>query len=826
MRDTLKDFRHAGRRLLRSPAFTLAALLTLALGIGANATIFTVVERVILRPLPYPQSDRLVWIDHTAPGLDLPSGLGLSQGLYRYYSEKARTFTSLTMFRQDDGTLTGEGNAERVHGATSTPALSEALRVAPAMGRWFTEDEAQGDVRVIVISHGFWTRHFGSDPAILGRSVILDGISREIIGVMPPDFDFPDPTTEFWQPEKIDAQQAQTVGGFNYQTIARLADGASVASVKAELDGFIGGLKEAFPSDPVAQQALDAAQLASLPSLLKDHEIGPVRQTLWVLLGMVGLVLLIACANVANLFLVRSEARQREVAVRQALGAGQAGLIRYFLSESALLSLAGGAFGFAIAWAGVRLLVRFGPENLPRLHEVAVDTGVLGFTVVLSILASIGFGSIPLLRRVGPLATTLREGGRSATAGHARFRTRNALMAAQVALALVLLVGSGLMVKSFLRLRSVNPGFDAKNVLTFSVSLSSTDFPDRRAAAAFHEALLERIRALPAVQSAGAVTCIPLSGGCWGDPMRVRGRPLEPGQIPPVIQIRRSIPGYFETMRIPLLQGRLPLVADDQQRNGSVVISRTFAKQYFPNEDPIGQQLSYFFSEGTDEQTVPWFTVVGIVEDNPERELGEEKTTGLIYLPLLGPVENTGSGIHSMSFAVRSSTDPLALVTAVRGAAAAVNPNVAVASVRSMENVVARATSRMAFTMVLLVIGAGVALMLGAIGIYGVIGYVVGQRTNEIGVRMALGARPGDVAGMVLRQSGFVVLAGIVIGLVGALALTRLMTALLFNVSATDPLTYAAVTVFLLAVAALASWLPARRAAKLDPVTALRIESV
>jgi predicted permease len=308
--------------------------------------------------------------------------------------------------------------------------------------------------------------------------------------------------------------------------------------------------------------------------------------------------------------------------------------------------------------------------------------------------------------------------------------------------------------------------------------------------------------------------------------MRVRGRPLEPGQIPPIIQIRRAVPGYFETMRIPVLQGRTTLDADDQQKNGSVVVSRTFAKLYFPNEEPIGQQLTFFFNEGENEAAVPWFTVVGVVEDNPVQELGELRPVGLIYLPMLDPVDNVGSGMHRMAFAVRSSIDPLALVSEVRAAAAAVNPNVAVANVRSMENVVAKATSRMAFTMVLLVIGAAVALLLGAIGIYGVIGYVVGQRTNEIGVRMALGARPSDVAGMVLRQSGFVVLAGIVIGLIGALALTRLMTALLFGISATDPPTYAAVTVFLLGVAALASWLPARRAAKLDPVTALRIDSV
>jgi predicted permease len=397
-------------------------------------------------------------------------------------------------------------------------------------------------------------------------------------------------------------------------------------------------------------------------------------------------------------------------------------------------------------------------------------------------------------------------------------------MGGQVALALVLLVGSGLMVRSFIRLRAVDPGFESRGVLTFDVDLNSTDYPDRSAAAAFHDQLLERVRALPGVEQAGAVTCLPLSGSCWGDPMRVVGRATQPGELPPIVQVRRASPEFFETMRIPVLEGRTLREADQQQNNGSVVISRTFARLYFPDEDPIGRQITHWFGDGDDASNRPIFTIVGIVEDNPVETLGETRTFGIVYLPVISPVPNTGSGIHNMAFAIRTSLDPLALASAVRAVAADVDPNVAVANLRSMDARVANATSRMAFTMILLLIAAIVAMMLGAIGIYGVIGYIVGQRTAEIGVRMALGARPADVAGMVLRQSGTVVLAGLGIGIVAALALTRLMAALLFGVAATDPVTYLVVIAFLVGVAGVASWLPARRAARLDPVTALRVE--
>jgi predicted permease len=477
-----------------------------------------------------------------------------------------------------------------------------------------------------------------------------------------------------------------------------------------------------------------------------------------------------------------------------------------------------------MAIVAVRLLVRFGPDSLPRMNEIAVDGATIAWVALLSILASFAFAAIPLLRRGGvALSSTLREGGRGSTAGRSRFRARNTLMAGQVALALVLLVASGLMVRSFLRLRAVNPGFTAENVLTFDVSLTWADFSDRAAAVRFHDQLLERMRVLPGVESVGAATCLPLVGGCWGDPLQVRGRPIPKGTIPPLVQIRRAMPGYFETMRIPLVKGRTLEPSDHEQRIGSMVISRRAAELYFPNEEALGQQMGFMF-ETQEIGTSVWYTVVGVVENTPVERL-EEDPYGIVYFPALDPQkDDLGSTPHNMAFAVRTRVPPMSLAAAVRSASAEIHPNVALGHIRSMEMIVADGTARMAFTMLLLLIAGGIALVLGAVGIYGVISYVVGQRRNEIGVRMALGARPGDVSGMVLKQSGSVVGVGIVLGLAGAVALSRVLTSLLFGVSATDLATYAGVTIFLGAIAALASWLPARRAAALDPLIALKAD--
>jgi putative ABC transport system permease protein len=815
------EFRHAARRLLRSRAFTTAGALTLALGVGATATIFTVVNRVILRDLPYVEAGRLIWMDHVAPGIDLPGSPGLSQGLYHHYRHNLRTISDLAIWRRDQWTLTGDGTAERLTGIATTASLSDALKVPPALGRWFTEKEADDNARVVMISHTLWTTRFGRERNVIGKLIRLNGSPREIIGVLPASLAFPDPTIQLYVPEAINKEQIRTAGGFNYQSIARLVGSSTVAHVKREMDREIKRLPEVLTSDPVINEVVHGAKLGGAPEPLKDRIVGPVRKTMWILLAMVGLVLLIACANVANLFLVRSEERQREVAVRRAIGATRSGIIGYFLAESAILSLIGGLLGLGFAAAAVKLLIRYGPENLPRMNEIAVDGSTIGWVLLLSISASFVFALIPMMRGTSSMLSTLREGGRGQTAGRTRFRVRNALMAAQVALALVLLVVSGLMVKSFLRLRAVDPGFSAENLLTFNVSLTRAEFPDRAAAVRFHEQTMERIAAIPGVSRVGVTTCLPVTGTCWGDPIQVRGRQIQRGEVPPLVQIRRALPGFFETMQTRVLQGRAFEPADHQNNVGTVVMSKRAAELYFADEDALGKQVGFMFYPGAESL---WYTIVGVVEDSPVEEIGEPPYP-VVYFSATDPgTREIGNSMHAAAYAIRTAVPPMTITNAVRRAVAEINPNVALGRVQSMEMIVAQNTARMAFTMMLLLIAGSIALLLGAVGIYGVISYVVGQRRNEIGVRMALGARPNDVSGMVLKQSGGVVGIGILAGLGGAFALSRVLSSLLFEVSPSDLVTYGVVTVFLLAIAGLASWLPARRAAGLDPLIALKTE--
>jgi putative ABC transport system permease protein len=820
MTATTQHLRHAARRLARSPSFMIAAAITLALGFASTATIFTVVNRILLRPLPYPDAHELVWVDHVAPGIQLPGSPGLSQGLFKHYRERARTIVDLAIWQREDWTLTGAGTPERITGVVATASLGDALRAPPLLGRWYTEQEAQDRTPVVVLGEALWANRFGADRDIIGRTVHLNGTAREVVGVVAARFSFPDAGVQLYVPERLDEEQTRTTGGFNYQSVARLAAGVTVADVKREIDGLIAGLEEAFPGDPITVEVVRSARLAAALAPLKDHLIAPVRRMMWLLLGMVGLVLLIAGANVANLFLVRAEERQRDVAVRRALGAGRGGVIAYFLAESALLATAAGAVAFALTAGAVRLLVRYGPGNLPRLGEVAVDGATASWVAALVVLASIVFATVPLLRRGGVLTSALREGGRGATAGRTHFRVRNVLMGGQVALALVLLVASGLMLRSFLRLRAVDPGFVAENVLTFDVSLARREFPDREAALRFHEALLERIHALPGVVSASAVGCLPLTGSCWGDPLRVRGRTVRQGELPPVIQFRRTLPGYFETMRIPVLRGRTLEPADHRQRAGVIVLSARAAQLYFPDVDPLGKQVGFMFQPGDADDV--WYTVVGVVGDTRVESL-DEGPYGIAYLPPLDPVDS-GNSVHTIAFVVRTRVPPMSLVSTVRRAAAELSPSVALGHIRRMDTIVAASSARTSFTLLLLLIAGSIALVLGAVGIYGVISYVVGQRRNEIGVRMALGARPADVSTMVLKQGGAVVGAGIAAGVAGAFLLSRVLSSLLFGVSPSDTLTYAVVTLFLGSIAALATWLPARRAAATDPAIALRAD--
>ncbi len=814
-----REIRYATRRLIKSPGFTIAAVVTLGLGIGANSAIFSVVHGVVLSPLPYPEPDRLVWLDHSAAGINVDKGLDMTAGLYVHYRGQSQTLDEVAIYDVLETSLTGEPDPERVETVRVTHTLLEVLRVPPALGRWFDEGDTYVDgTGVVVLSHGLWSRRFGADPGILGRTIQLNGVTFEVIGIAPPSLAFPDPRTQLWIPLVVNPAR-QRLGGFTVRGIARLKPQFSAADAQADLDALIPRLPEAFPDGGGGRAVVEDAKLRARVVPLKEHLVADIRPTLWILLGTVGFVLLIACANVANLFLVRADSRHREVAVRRALGASRGQLLRHFLSESTLLVMVGGVLGLALAFAAVRLVVGLGPENLPRLHEVEINGIVLGFTAVISIVASLAFGAIPSLRRAPDMVASLKEGGRGTTTGRARFRARNVLVTSQIALALILLIGAGLMVRSYWHLRSVHPGFDTESVLTFDLGLAVSDYPDRESAVAFHQELLDRLEALPGVVSAGAVTCLPLCGNWAGNPLEVEGSPRQPGVIPPVVATRRVSPGYPETMKIPLLAGRTIERADQDGRSGAALVNAELVKRYWPGEDPIGRRV-YHSSDPTDST---WYTVVGVVGNVPVGKLTDDPNPA-IYLPLLHSDGSRGPSPHSLSFVVRTSTPPLGLAAAVRSEIWSMNPNLPIAHLRTMERVVADAGIQMAFTMVLLVIAAAVALLLGAVGIYGVVSYVVSQRTSEIGVRIALGARGEDVSRMVLKQGGAAAAIGLTLGLAGSFALTRLMSALLYDVSPTDPATFAAVATLLLAVTLLATYLPARRAARIDPMEALRSE--
>ena len=813
-----RELRHAARRLVRSPAFTLATVLTLALAIGANVAIFAVVHSVVLNPLPYGDSGRLVALDHGFPSRHIRSGIGAPWQVYYQYLDRAHSLEGLATYRADERTLTDQTAPERVRVSRTTPSLARVLRVSPEQGRWFKDDEGvPGASPVAVLSHGLWARRYGQDPGALGRVVTLDGVATLVVGVMPPSYAFPDPRVDIWIPDPMSrAIAASTAGVYDFSGVARLRQGATIEDARTELTRLATELASANPG-----QGYD--QLVSTATTLIDATVGPVSQTLWILLASIGLVLLVACANVANLFMVRSEAKQREVAVRRALGAGAGGIAGYFLAESAWLSVVGGALGLVLAAGAVRLLVALGPTNLPRLQEIRLDSVALAYAVVLSLLIGAAFGVIPLMR-LGPLAVALHESGRGNTASRGRHRVRHLLMGGQIALALVLVVSSGLMLRSFQNLRAVNPGFDATSALTFRIGLPRSDYPDRERMVGAYRAILDRLSALPGVTAVSASTCLPLAEqGCLAGPLFVEGRALPPGTNPPLFRFVAVAGGYFEVMGIRLIRGRGIDRNDIERQEPVAVINEALASIAFPNQDPIGRRVR--MGNPAVSKTPGWLTVAGVVSNTSFRALAETTPVQMMYMPMFASrLTGIVPPLDAMSYVVRTAVAPQGLTAPARRAIGEVDAHLALAQVRTLQETLDRASAQMAFTMVLLVIAASVALLLGVIGIYGVMSYIVSQRTGEIGVRLALGAEPGSVARMIVRQGGLVALTGIVVGLGAAFVGSRAIESLLYGVSPRDPGVFAATTVTLLAVALMACWLPARRAARLSPLDALRTE--
>lgn len=827
-----KEIAFASRRLVRAPAFTTASILTLGLAIAANVAIFAVVFRVVLNPLPYPKSDRLIELDHGAHGLNVPAGVGMSRGLYYQYALRARTLEAVAVYTWDDLTIAGDGLPERLRVARATTTLASVLRVLPTLGRWFTDAEgALGAPRVAVISHSLWLRRYGADVRVLGRIVSLGGVPTTLVGVMPVTFAFPDAHIDVWLPEQM--TRAMGFGVFSYNGVARLRDGVSIADARSEMISLIADLPHAFPGDPYAMGNGPEIKLFSVAKPLKDMVVGDVERGLWILLAGVVFVLCIASANVANLFLVRCEARQREVAVRSALGAGRLDIAEYFFSEGALIAAAATVAGVAGAWAAVRILVVSGPANLPRLEEIQLDAVSVAYGLMLAVVAAIGLGSIPLWRRVN--VSALQEIGRANTPSSARQRLRKLLIAGQVAIALVLLVACGLMVRSFQQLRAVDLGFKATSALTMSIGLPEATYPTRAAAVVAHQAILDRLSTLPGVDAVAATTCLPLVGSCrFGNTVIVKDRPLPPGTLPPFAMFRAVSAGYIEAIGMRLLQGRGITRWDVEHREPVVVVNQAFATRFFPDEPALDRYIASnrALAPSGPDAALSWLQIVGIVSNTPTTSLNEPVATPQLFMPMSiagGPdypvLSLVGPSVSVMNYVVRSSGRIMTSdLSAVQHAIASVDPTLAVAQVRTLQGIVDKASAQMAFTMVLLAIAAVIAVALGVIGIYGVMSYVVTLRTSEIGVRIALGAAPSFIRMMIVRQGGIVTAAGIAIGFVIALAASRILEPLLYRVSPRDPTVFATTVFLIIGISLLACWVPARRAARVNPIDALKAE--
>jgi putative ABC transport system permease protein len=803
MNNLWQDLRYGWRMLLKRPGFTLVAVITLALGIGANTTIFSFVNGILLRSLPYPQPERLVILDETALKRGVTS-MGVSYPNFLDWREQNRVFEDVAAYDTSSLALTGGGEPEQLQGAVVSHGLLEILRVSPLLGRTFTEaeDRPKNDT-IIILSYGLWQRRFGGDPDIIGQALTLNARSYTVIGIMPPDFRFPE-VAEYWTPLAFDTQ-TYTRTDHGLGAVARLKEGMSIEQARAEMNDIAARIEQ---QNPVTNEGLGVSVTGMHQALAGDY-----RQALIILLSVVGCVLLVACANVANLMLVRATTRQKEIAIRAALGARRGRIIRQLLTESLLLGAAGGALGLLIAVWGLDLLLAAIPIKLPFWMKFSLDWCVLGFTFGVSLLTGLGFGILPALQASRTnLNETLKEGGRSA-AGTGRQRSRSLMVVAEIALSLVLLVGAGLMMRSFLRLQQVNPGLNPTGVMTMRINLPRARYSQDARRSDYYRQLLERLRSLPGVEAAGAISTLPLHGNTWGRSLTVEGFPiLSVGQAP-LIQHNVITPGYFHALGIVIREGRDFTDADTVEGPKIAIIDERLAHEYWPNESAIGKRIRF----GPPEDNEPWHTIVGVVGAVRHERL-EATTRNSVYL------SHAEIPIGGMFLALRTMAKPEAMIEPMRAQIHELDASLPITNVRTMEEVVARSIWQPRLYTVLFGIFAAVALLLAAVGLYGVMAYTVTIRTHEIGLRVALGARPGDVLRLIAGQGIKLALAGVASGLVAALLLTRLMASLLFSTSASDPLTFTGLAALLMLVALLACYVPARRATKVDPMVALRYE--
>ncbi|MDY7094433.1 MAG: ABC transporter permease [Acidobacteriota bacterium] len=818
MYDIVQELRYALRRLAHSPLFTVIAVATLALAIGANSAVFSVVRGVLLKPLPFEEPERLVGVWHTAPGLGFEL-VNQSPATYFTYRDEGRYFEDIGMWDETEVTVTGLDRPEQVEALSVTDGTLPLLGVRPVLGRVFSaEDDSPGTAETVMVTHGYWQQRLDGDPQVVGRTLTINGRPMEVIGVLGDEFRFLNSDPQLLLPFQFDRAEVN-MGNFSYQSVARLKPGATLEQANADITRMIPMAAEAFPGG-ITLGMLEEARFGAVVRPFQEDAIGDVSSALWILLGTAGLVLLIACANVANLFLVRAESRQLEMAVRTALGAGRRKLVRAFLSESLLLGALGGAVGLGLAWAGLQLLRATAPAGLPRVEEIAIDPQVLAFTAAIALFAGLLFGIAPGLRgSKGQLAVALKEGGRGGSDGKERHRARNLLVVAQVSMALVLLVGCGLMLRSFDALRNVDPGFDdPEGVFTARVMIPTAEVEDPAQVALAYEEIYRRLEEIPGTESVGLTSSITMDRWDSNDALFVEDFPTPEGQLPPIRRMKWITPGYFQTMGNPLLAGRDLTWNDIHTRARNLVVTENLASAYW---DSPAEALGKRVRGGTEG---PWWEIIGVVGNVHDDGFAEDAVP-VAYWPMVWKdgEEDELQARRWMAIVLRTPRlGTPGLLEEVQEAVWGVNTNLPVANVRTLEEIQSRRLARTAFTMTMLALAAAVALLLGAIGIYGVTSYTVSQRTKELGLRLALGADQGEVRRLVLRQALALAGLGIAVGAGAAFGLARLMQSLLYGVGALDPWTYGSVAAVLLTISLVASYLPARRAARTDPMVALR----
>ena len=806
METFFQDVRFGIRMLAKRPAFTLIAAVALALGIGANSAIFTVVNAVLLRPLPYAEAERLVWIWGTNPANNIAEETA-SPPDYADWKKFSQSFEAMGAFARTSVILTGEGEPERALGGMVTDGFFSVLGAQTKLGRTFTaEEDIPNAERVVIISEGLWQRKFGSDPQVIGKAITINGNPTTIVGVLPAEFRNPRPDgahSEMWMPFRLDYAQANRRSDF-LGVIARLRAGVSIDQAQAEMDQIAASLAEQYPATNAAWG------VKVIP--LHERFVGNIRLNVLFLMVAVGLLLLIACANVANLLLARAATRRKEIAIRAALGARRARVIRQLLTESVMLSIVGGAAGLGLAIWGIDVLISFSPEDLPRLDAISLDARVVIFTLVVSIVTGILFGLAPAIQSSSThLSECLKEGGRDSaqSGGHI---LRNILAAGEIAIALILLIGAGLVARSFAILQKVDPGFSGDEVLTAQIQLPRTRYKENPQMSAFYNQLLERVSALPGIEACALIDAAPMSGNSNVLGFVIEGRPpLPPDQFQDAEAYAAS-ENYFRVLNIPLKRGRVFTSEDRPDGPQAVVINETFARRYFPDEDPLGHRINL-----DNPQTSPWATIVGVVGDVRHEAMGQEPYPQMYAASAQNPPRGA-------TLVMKTEADPSSLISAIRSEIRNLDASLPLYNIRPMEQLTRESMARPRFNTFLIALFAALALLLASVGIYGVMSYSVTQRTHEIGVRMALGAASTDITKMIVAHGLKVSLAGVAVGLAASFGLTRLMKSLLYGVSATDPITFTGIAALLTLVAIVACYIPARRATHVDPMVALRYE--